>query len=82
MLAEDALQHAQAELARVSRITTIEQLTASIAHEVNQPLAAVVTSGTACLNWLAASPPNLRKAREAVERMVRDGNRASDSRTT
>jgi PAS domain S-box-containing protein len=76
--AEDALQQAQAEIARVSRITTMEQLTASIAHEVNQPVAAVVTSGNACLNWLAASPPNLRKAREAVERMVRDGNRASD----
>jgi PAS domain S-box-containing protein len=76
--AENALQQAQAEIARASRMTTIEQLAASIAHEVNQPLAAVVTSGNACLNWLATSPPNLRKAREAVERMVRDGNRASD----
>jgi PAS domain S-box-containing protein len=76
--AEDALHQAQAELARVSRMTTMEQVAASIAHEVNQPLAAVVTSGTACLNWLATSPPNLRKAREAVERIVRDGNRASD----
>ena len=76
--AEDALQQAQAELARVSRITTMEQLAASIAHEVNQPLGAVVTSGNACLNWLSTSPPNLRKAREAVERIVRDGNRASD----
>jgi PAS domain S-box-containing protein len=76
--AEDALHQAQAELARVSRMTTMEQLAASIAHEVNQPLAAVVTSGNACLNWLSTSPPNLRKAREAVERIVRDGNRASD----
>jgi PAS domain S-box-containing protein len=76
--AEDALHQAQAELARVSRITTMEQLAASIAHEINQPLAAVVASGNACLNWLAASPSNLRKAREAVERMVRDGNRAGD----
>ena len=76
--AEDALHQAQAELARVSRITTMEQLAASIAHEVNQPLGAVVTSGNACLNWLSTSPPNLRKAREAVERIVRDGNRASD----
>jgi len=76
--AEDALQQAQAELARVSRITTMEQLAASIAHEVNQPLGAVVTSGNACLNWLSTSPPNLRKARQAVERIVRDGNRASD----
>jgi PAS domain S-box-containing protein len=76
--AEDALHQAQAELARVSRMTTMEQLAASIAHEVNQPLGAVVTSGNACLNWLSASPPNLRKAREALERIVRDGNRASD----
>ena len=76
--AEDALHQAQAELARVSRMTTMEQLAASIAHEVNQPLAAVVTSGNACLNWLSTSPSNLRKARDAVERMVRDGNRASD----
>jgi C4-dicarboxylate-specific signal transduction histidine kinase len=59
-------------------MTTMEQLAASIAHEVNQPLAAVVTSGNACLNWLSTSPPNLRKAREAVERIVRDGNRASE----
>jgi PAS domain S-box-containing protein len=66
---EDALHQAQTELARVSRITTMEQLAASIAHEVNQPLGAVVTSGSACLNWLSTSPPNLRKAREAVERM-------------
>jgi signal transduction histidine kinase len=56
----------------------VQQLTASIAHEVNQPLAAVVASGNACLNWLSAVPPNLRKARDAVERIVRDGNRASD----
>jgi PAS domain S-box-containing protein len=76
--AEDALRQAQAEIARVSRMTSMEQLAASIAHEVNQPLAAVVISGNACLNWLAASPPNLLRAREAVERIVRDGNRASD----
>jgi len=76
--AEDALQQAQAEIARVSRMTTMEQLAASIAHEVNQPLAAIVTSGDACLHWLAATPPNLGRARGAVERMVRDGNRASD----
>jgi C4-dicarboxylate-specific signal transduction histidine kinase len=62
----------------VSRVTTMEQLAASIAHEVNQPLAAVVTSGNACLNWLSTSPPNLRKARDAVRRIVRDGNRAGD----
>jgi PAS domain S-box-containing protein len=76
--AEDALRQAQTELARVSRMTTMEQLAASIAHEVNQPLAAVVTSGNACLNWVSTSPPNLRKVRDAIERIVRDGNRASD----
>jgi PAS domain S-box-containing protein len=76
--AEDALHQAQAEIARVSRMTTMEQLAASIAHEVNQPLAAIITSASACLNWLVASPPNLPKARGAVERIVRDGNRASD----
>ena len=76
--AKDALHQAQDELARVSRMTIVEQLAASIAHEVNQPLAAVVTSGNACLNWLSTSPPNLRKARDAVERIVRDGNRAGD----
>ncbi|MBV8640740.1 MAG: GAF domain-containing protein, partial [Verrucomicrobia bacterium] len=77
-LAQDALHQAQVELARVSRMTTMEQLTASIAHEVNQPLAALVASGNACLNWLSAAPPNLGKARDAVERIVRDGNRAGD----
>jgi predicted ATPase/signal transduction histidine kinase len=76
--AEEALHQAQSELARVSRVTTMEQLAASIAHEVNQPLTAVITSGDACLNWLSTSPPNLRKARGAVERMLRDGIRASE----
>jgi PAS domain S-box-containing protein len=77
-MAQDALHQAQVELARVSRMTTMEQLTASIAHEVNQPLAAVVASGNACLNWLSAAPPNLGEARDAVERIVREGNRAGD----
>jgi PAS domain S-box-containing protein len=76
--AQDALLQAQVELARVTRIMTMEQLTSSITHEVNQPLAAVVNSGNACLNWLSATPPNLRKARDAAERVVRDGNRASE----
>jgi signal transduction histidine kinase len=76
--AEEGLQKAQAELSRVSLVTTMEQLAASIAHEVNQPLTAVVTSGNACLNWLSVRPPNVRKARSAAERIVRDGNRAGD----
>jgi len=54
------------------------ELTASIAHEVNQPLAAVVTNGNACLRWLAADPPNFDEAREALRRIIRDGNRASE----
>lgn len=76
--AEEALRQTQAELARIARVTTVGELTTSIAHEVNQPLAAVVTNGNACLRWLAAKPPNLDEARRAVERIIRDANRASD----
>ena len=76
--AEEALQKAQAELARVTRVTTMGELTASIAHEVSQPLAAAVTNGNACLRWLARETPDLNEARAAVERMMRDANRASD----
>jgi len=76
--AEAALHHAQAELAHVTRVATLGELTASIAHEVNQPLAAVVTNGNACLRWLTREPPNLEEAREAVRRMIRDGNRAGE----
>src|ERR1700723_1357731 len=76
--AEEALQKAQAELAHVTRVMTLGELTASIAHEVNQPLAAVVTNGQAGLRWLALDPPRLDEARAAVERIVRDGNRASE----
>ena len=75
---EEALREAQAELARVARATTMGELTASIAHEVNQPLAAVVTNANACLRWLAAETPDLVEARAAAQRIVRDGNRASD----
>jgi PAS domain S-box-containing protein len=75
--AEHALADMRAELARVTRLTTMGELTASIAHEVNQPLAAVITNGNACLRWLAAEPSNLDEAREAIQRIIRDGNRAS-----
>ena len=75
---EEALREAQAELARVARATTMGELTASIAHEVNQPLAAVVANANACLRWLAAETPDLDEARAAAQRIVRDGNRASD----
>jgi PAS domain S-box-containing protein len=76
--AEDALAKAQAELAHVSRATTMGQLAASIAHEVNQPLAALASGGSACLRWLASEPPNLEEARETAARIVRDANRAAE----
>ena len=75
---EEALREAQAELTRVARATTMGELTASIAHEVNQPLAAVVANANACLRWLNAKTPDLDEARAAAQRIVRDGNRASD----
>jgi C4-dicarboxylate-specific signal transduction histidine kinase len=76
--AEEALQKAQAELAHVTRLTTLGELTASIAHEVNQPLAAIVTSSNTSLRWLASQPPNLEKTRQALGRIIKDGNRASE----
>jgi PAS domain S-box-containing protein len=75
--AEDALAQAQLELARVSRITSMGELAASIAHELNQPLAAIVTNGQACTRWLDAAEPNLQEARAAAVRIVRDANRAA-----
>ncbi|QRM34321.1 PAS domain S-box protein [Microvirga sp. VF16] len=74
--AEEALQKAQAELAHVTRVTTIGELTSSIAHEVNQPLAAIVTNANAALRWLASQPPNLAEVRATLERIVQDGHRA------
>jgi PAS domain S-box-containing protein len=76
--AEDALRQAQADLAHVNRVTTMGELTASLAHEVNQPLSAIVANGHACLRWLSADPPNLAKAREAAERITRDGQDAGE----
>ena len=76
--AEEARREAQAELARVSRVTTMGELTASLAHEVNQPIAAAVTSANSCLHWLAADVPNLEKARAAAMRIVKDGTRAAE----
>jgi PAS domain S-box-containing protein len=74
--AEEALQRSQTELAHASRVTTMGELAASIAHEVSQPLAAMSTNASASLRWLAGDSPNLAEAREAVRRIVRDGNRA------
>ena len=76
--AQEALQKAQVELVHATRVMTMGELTASIAHEVNQPLAGVVTNGHACLRWLARAVPDLAEARAAVERIIRDGHRASE----
>jgi PAS domain S-box-containing protein len=76
--AEEALHQAQTALAHVTRVATLGELSASIAHEVNQPLAGVVTNGQACLRWLAREVPDLAEARAAVERIIRDGQRASE----
>ena len=76
--AEESLHNAQANLARIARLTTMGELTASIAHEVNQPLAAVVTNANACLRWLDRETPDLDEAREAVRRIIRDGHRGSE----
>ncbi|HKV81328.1 MAG TPA: ATP-binding protein [Candidatus Sulfotelmatobacter sp.] len=66
----------QTELARLSQALSMGELTASIAHEINQPLTAVVTHGHACIEWLSATPPNLEKTRQTVERIIQDGTRA------
>ena len=76
--AEKALRQAQAELAHVTRVTTLGELTVSIAHEVNQPLTAVVANAEACLRWLGREPPNLAAARRSAEWVINDGNRASE----
>jgi len=76
--AEEALRKVQGELAHVTRVLTLGEITASIAHEVNQPLAGVTTNGNAGLRWLARNPPDLAEARACLQRIVRDGNRASE----
>lgn len=76
--AEQALREAQAELAHVTRVTTLGELTASIAHEVNQPLAAVIANAEASLSWLDRTPPDLDAARRSAEWIVDDANRASE----
>jgi PAS domain S-box-containing protein len=75
---EVSLREAQAELAYVSRVTTLGELSASIAHEINQPLAGIVTNANASLRWLAGGLPNFEEACESIRRIIRDGNRASD----
>jgi C4-dicarboxylate-specific signal transduction histidine kinase len=76
--AAEALQRAHSELAHLSRVTTIGELVASIAHEVNQPITAVVTSSSAGSRWLAQNPPNLDEVRDALTNITRDATRAAD----
>jgi PAS domain S-box-containing protein len=76
--AEERLRQAQADLARVSRVTTMGELTAALAHEVNQPIAAAVINANACVRWLAGQVPELDEARAAAARSVRDGTRAAE----
>ena len=77
-LAEEALHQARQELAHVTRVTTLGEFAASIAHEVNQPLAAIVADANACLHWLEADRPPLDSVREALAAVVNDGNRAGE----
>ncbi len=74
----ERLRQAQADLAHVSRVTTMGELTASLAHEVNQPIAAAITNANSCLRWLTRDHPNLEEAREAAMRIVNDGTRAAE----
>jgi len=76
--AEETLRRSQAELAHVRRVMAMGELAASIAHEINQPLSAIVNNGSACLRWLAGDSPDLVEAQEAARRIVRDGNRAAE----
>jgi len=77
-LAEEALDKARSELAYVARFATLNVLTASIAHEVNQPLSGIITNASTCRRMLDGDPPNIDGARETARRIIRDGNRASD----
>ena len=77
-LSEQALEKVRSELAHVTRIVSLGVLTASIAHEVNQPLSGIITNAGTCLRMLAADPPNIDGARETARRTIRDGNRAAD----
>jgi PAS domain S-box-containing protein len=76
--AQDELRNTQAALAHMSRVMTMGELTASIAHEVNQPLSGIVTNASTCLRMLAADPPDIEGARETARRTIRDGNRAAE----
>ena len=76
--AEEALRQAHADLAHVSRVTTMGELTASLAHEVNQPIAAAITDANTCLRWLARDTPDVQEARDAASRTIKDATRAAE----
>ena len=76
--AEEALRQAQADLTRANRVSSMGELTASLAHEVNQPIAAAITDANTCLRWLSRDQPDLEEARAAASRMVQDGRRAGE----
>lgn len=76
--AADELQQAQAKLTHIARVTTLGELAASIAHEINQPLAAIIADASAALNWLAADPPRVERVRESLLAIIGDGERASE----
>ncbi len=76
--AEETVHKTQADLAHLTRVMTMSELATSIAHEVNQPLAAIVTNGAAGMRWLGADPPNVERARESMTRVISEGNRASE----
>jgi signal transduction histidine kinase len=75
-ISEEKLLHTRAELARFGRVAMLGELTASIAHELNQPLAGLVSSGNACRRWLANQPPNIERANQSLDRIIRDADRA------
>jgi C4-dicarboxylate-specific signal transduction histidine kinase len=75
---EEELRETRAELARFARVALLGEMTASIAHEINQPLAGVVSSSNACQRWLSAAPPNIERATESLSRIIRDANRAAE----
>ena len=77
-VAQEAAEETRKQMAQMARVMTLGELTTSIAHEVNQPLAAVTTSAAACMRWLAMTPPNLEKAMQAAERISKDATRAAE----
>jgi C4-dicarboxylate-specific signal transduction histidine kinase len=77
-MSEEELRHTRAELARFGRVAILGELTASIAHELNQPLAGLVSSGAACRRWLANQPPNIERASQSLERIIKDADRARE----